>query len=101
MPVRAKATKKPKAKQPRPVPSRLGSPAPSRQRRLPSDELTIVEAAHRAGITEQAMRLWVKRYAGLGRRVVGRWRVNGAALARLLTGEKLRERRGRANTSPA
>ncbi len=49
--------------------------------------LTPPQAAERAGVTDWTVIAWCRRYPGLGRKVVGRWRVDPAALDRLLCGQ--------------
>ena len=51
------------------------------------DFLSPPKAAIRAGVNERTMQKWCERVPGLAIRVVGRWRVNPAALERLLRGE--------------
>jgi hypothetical protein len=47
--------------------------------------LTPAEAAEAAGVTRQCVTRWCHKLPGLGHRVVGRWRVDPAALEALLT----------------
>jgi hypothetical protein len=54
-----------------------------------ADPLSPPQAARRAGVTRPTVVAWCRRYAGLGRRVAGRWRVDPAVLDRLLAGEEL------------
>ena len=49
--------------------------------------LTSNEAAARARVTRQCLVRWCVRYPDLARRVVGRWRIDPAALDRILRGE--------------
>jgi hypothetical protein len=49
--------------------------------------LTPPQAAPLAGVTRQCVTTWCKRIPGLAIRVAGRWRVDPAALDRLLTGQ--------------
>ena len=49
--------------------------------------LSPPEAARRANVSDRALRDWCERIPGLAVRVVGRWRVNPAALDRVLRGE--------------
>jgi hypothetical protein len=51
------------------------------------DFLTPPEAARRARVTRQCVTKWCDRVPGLAVRVVGRWRVDPAALDRLLRGQ--------------
>jgi hypothetical protein len=49
--------------------------------------LTPPEAAIRAGVTPRCVTGWCWRVPGLAVRVMGRWRVDPAALDRLLRGQ--------------
>ena len=53
----------------------------------PRSYLTIQEAAAAAGVHEATVLRWCSRYALLGRRVGGRWRVDPHVLAAVLAGE--------------
>ena len=53
--------------------------------RSPSDYITTKQAAAIARRSENCIRLWIERY-GIGRKVVGRYEVNRAALEQLLSG---------------
>jgi hypothetical protein len=48
--------------------------------------LTTTEAAAAASVTPQCVVRWCRKVPGLGRRVIGRWRVCPAALEAVLTG---------------
>jgi len=50
--------------------------------------LTPTEAATRARVTPRCVTNWCDRVPGLAVRVVGRWRIDPAALDHLLRGEK-------------
>lgn len=54
--------------------------------------ISTPEAAAKAGVSEQAIRNWIQRYA-IGRKVVGRMRVDPAALERLMDGELVNDDR--------
>jgi Helix-turn-helix domain len=54
---------------------------------IDQDFLTSREAAQRARITRQGVARWCARYPDLACRVGGRWRVDPAALDRILRGE--------------
>ncbi len=52
-----------------------------------SDFLTAPRAAELVGVTPQTITGWCRRYPGLAVRVIGRWRVDAAALDRVLCGQ--------------
>lgn len=51
--------------------------------------LTVPEAAQLAGVTPATMSNWCGRYAGLGKMVGGRWRVDPVVLTRIIAGERM------------
>lgn len=51
-----------------------------------------VDAARRLGVTPMVVRAWCPR--GLGRKVLGRWRIDEEVLERVLAGEPLPQQRG-------
>ncbi len=55
---------------------------------IKTEYLTPPQAAERAGVTDWTVIAWCRRFPGLGRKIVGRWRVDPAALDRLLCGHQ-------------
>lgn len=51
---------------------------------LVSDYITPQEAAHQVGVHAESIRRWARTY-GIGRKVVGRYRVDPSALAKLVS----------------
>ena len=52
-----------------------------------AEYLSPSQAAERPGLTDWTIIAWWRRYPWLGRKIVGRWRVDPAALDRLLRGQ--------------
>lgn len=50
-----------------------------------TDWITPTKAAELARVTRESVSRWCERY-GIGRKVAGRWRVDPAALERMLNG---------------
>lgn len=53
--------------------------------------LTPAQAAALAGVKARCLHTWCHRYPGLALKVGGRWRVNPAAMDRLLMGQPVSE----------
>lgn len=50
------------------------------------DRIPLPEAARRAGVTPTTVRNWGRKVPGLARKVMGRWWVDPAVLARVTAG---------------